>query len=267
MDDQRITFCCNVCGFSNDLSTAAIHREMLNCVECGSCARFRGVVKAVQQFVFKDATRPLNIQPPIPNIRGIGMSDWRGYADEFSRICDFQNTYYHMEPFLDVTDAISSTNYTDLDFVVCSEVLEHVLGPVTNSLQNIFGMLKSGGILVLTVPSLEGYETIEHYPHLQSFEIVHTGGLYSIVNRRPDGAIEHYVNPAFHGGPGTVLEMRIFGEGDLLSMLRHVGFDEILDLPANDRECGYLWEGSVESPLWRGRRSKSHVLVCRKPSI
>ncbi len=192
------------------------------------------------------------------------MSDWPGYADEFARIFDFQNTYYHMEPFLDVTDATSAARYRDLDFVISSEVLEHVKAPVTKSLQNIFDMLKPGGVLVLTVPYLEGYEPIEHYPHLHEFEIVKTGTSYSVVNKRPDEAIEHLVNPRFHGGPGAVLEMRVFGEGDLFSMLRYVGFSEIHDLPPTDAEIGYFWEGGVESLLWRGRRTKSHVLVCRK---
>lgn len=265
MDTETILFACNICGSDNEISVSSAHREMLKCVTCGSNARFRGVVKAIQTFVLNDSSVPLKEHGRVSGINGIGMSDWPGYAQELERILDFQNTYYHTEPFLDVTDEVSCQKYRNLDFVISSEVLEHVGSPVTKSLEHIYNMLRPGGILVLTVPYLEGYETIEHYPHLNIFKITDTGGVFSIVNTRPDGAVEFHVNPKFHGGPGSVLEMRVFGEGDLLAMLRHTGFVEILDMPPTDRAIGYIWPLVVESDLSRGRRSKSHVLVCRKP--
>lgn len=266
IDEEILQFSCNICSTLNDVQFSKIHRELTPCRECNSNARFRGVVKAIQKYILSDSTVPLRQEGEHKSISGIGMSDSPSYAAELERIFNYQNTFYHTEPYLDVTDATSCSRYRDMDFIISSEVLEHVKAPVTAALKNIFNMLKPGGMLILTVPYLDGYETIEHYPHLDEFEIVKTGTSYSIVNKRPDGEVEHLVNPNFHGGPGSVLEMRVFGEGDLFSMLRHTGFTEIYDIPPIDREIGYFWEGIVETPLWRGRRAKAHVLACRKPS-
>jgi hypothetical protein len=201
---------------------------------------------------------------PNKSIRGIGMSDWPGYADHLSRIVSYQNTYYHTDPFLDVTSAESAAQYSDLDFVISSDVLEHVVAPVTGALRNIWGMLKENGVLILTVPYLEGYETIEHFPHLNDFKVVEEDGKYSLINNRADGEVEVHNHLVFHGGPGSTLELRIFGEGDLLNMLRYSGFSEVIDLEPKEPSFGYVWEAGVESQLARGRASKSHVLVCRK---
>jgi SAM-dependent methyltransferase len=263
--EDILQFRCNICSTVNEVRFSEIHRELTACSGCNSNARFRGVVKAIQRFILSDSVAPLRQEGEKKTISGIGMSDSLSYATELERIFNYRNTFYHMEPYLDVTNATSAASYRDLDFVISSEVLEHVRAPVTASLKNIFDILKPGGALILTVPYLEGYETIEHYPHLNEFEIVKTGTSYSVVNKRPDDAVEYLVNPRFHGGPGAVLEMRVFGEGDLFSMLRYVGFGEIHDLPPTDREIGYFWEGGIESHLWRGRRPKSHVLVCHKP--
>lgn len=263
VDLSMINFKCNICGTDNSLDPSKLHREALNCTNCGSCARFRGVVKAVQKFAFNDSEHPLQQEPARDEMKALGMSDWSGYANELARICGFINTYYHMDPFLDVTSEESSSIYRDLDFVISSEVLEHVKAPVSSAFANIYAMLKPGGYLFLTVPYLSGYETIEHFPHLDVFKIVKTGEKYSMVNTRPDGHVEHHDNLSFHGGPGSVLEMRVFGEGDLFSMLYHTGF-EVHDLEF-DKSIGYFWHELVETPLWRGRPAKAHVLACRKP--
>jgi hypothetical protein len=260
-----IRYTCNICGTNNaESNPLQIHRELLFCAHCGSNPRFRGVVNAFQKYVLDDTRLPLTLDPSDKNIRGIGMSDWSGYADHLARICSYQNTYYHTEPFLDVTKAESASNYTDLDFVISSDVLEHVVAPVTAALRNIWGMLKENGVLILTVPYLEGYETIEHFPHLNNFQILETDGKYSLVNNRADGEVEVHNNLVFHGGPGSTLELRIFGEGDLLGMLRYSGFSEVIDMTPTDSAIGYVWAAAVESQLARGRASKSHVLVCRK---
>jgi SAM-dependent methyltransferase len=194
---------------------------------------------------------------------GIGMSDWDVYAQEFSRIFKYTNTFFHSDPFLDITSNDSAAMYSDLDFVICSEVLEHVLPPVSAALQNIFGMLKPGGTLILSVPSLEGYETIEHYPHISEFSIINEGNEYVVLNTRPDGHSERHTHPIFHGGPGSVLEFRVFGEGDILSMLRHVGFS--VTRLEFDESIGYFWKLLCENALWRGRCQRSHILICDRP--
>jgi SAM-dependent methyltransferase len=264
--EESFDFTCNICGADNVARYAERHREGLPCGNCNSCARFRGIVKAVQTYVLQAGRgTPLASQAPMPLLRGIGMSDSDTYAAELARICDYSNTYYHTEPFLDITDERSSANYEGLDFVISSDVLEHVSAPVSNALSNIYSMLKNGGHFILSVPYLEGYETIEHFPHLAEYSIVKSGSDFILINYRADNLTEFHRNLTFHGGPGSVLEMRIFGEGDLVSMLRHVGFEEIRFLEPNDYAIGYSWDAHVESALARGRLNKSYILVCTRP--
>ena len=192
------------------------------------------------------------------------MSDAGCYATHLDRIFEYTNTFYHMEPHLDIADFESSCRYRDLDFVITSDVLEHVLGPVSKSLKHLFSMLKPEGKLILSVPFVEGYETIEHFPHLNKFDIVHVGGAYALVNQRADGLLEVHRNLSFHGGPGSVLEMRIFGEGDLVANLAAAGFRDIEMLIPEDDSIGYSWDDHVEHVLANGRRSKSYVMVCSR---
>lgn len=265
LQEDLIRFDCNICGTANSVPAREKHRELLHCEHCRSCARFRGIVKAVSEVVpALEGNAPLAVRAPMKHVRGIGMSDSDAYANELTRLFEYTNTYYHTEPFLDVTDRESAARYTNLDFVISSDVLEHVKAPVSEALRNVFLMLRPGGHLILTVPYLEGYETIEHFPHLHDFEIRKAGNDYVLINQRRNGSVEVHRDLSFHGGPGSVLEMRVFGEGDLLAMLRHVGFDNVRALVPDDMAAGYLWDDVVEGNAGH-RRNKSHVLICRRP--
>lgn len=260
-----VEFSCNICGQPNMVSASLRHRELLNCSNCGSCARFRGIVNALQQFVLgSDQRGPLASEIPRKDISGIGMSDSLGYAEHFERLFSYTNTYYHTEPFLDVSSAESATHYQNLDFVVSSDVLEHVEAPISSAFRNIWSMLKPKGWLILSVPYLEGYETIEHFPHLNEYSITKVGDDYALVNRRADGLVECHRNLSFHGGPGSVLELRVFGEGDLLAMLRYAGFGIVHTLKPDRTDIGYSWDDHVENLMARGRKNKSHILACQK---
>jgi SAM-dependent methyltransferase len=258
-----VRFTCNICGHENDDPAVIIHRELLPCAACGSNPRFRGVIHAFQKYVCGATNVPLNRMSPRPELSGIGMSDWGRYATELERIANYRNTFYHQEPYLDITDAGSAAQYQNLDFLISSDVLEHVHRPVFNSIRNIRAMLKPGGSLILSVPYLEGYDSFEHYPHLKEYRIVEVAGTWVVVNKRADGQVELHERPIFHGGDGSVLELRVFGEGELLAMLRDAGFSEIIDLKPEIEEIGYIWQHSVELEIRQGRRSKSHVLLCR----
>lgn len=257
-------FRCNICGLKNNDPAAIIHRELLRCTDCGSTPRFRGIAHAFQMYVCGDTSVPLDQMASRPELHGIGMSDWDRYASVLDRIASYQNTYYHQEPSLDITDAESAAQYRNLDFVISSDVLEHVHRPVIDSFRNISDMLRPGGWLILSVPYLEGYETLEHYPHLHDYKIVELSGTYVVVNKRVDELVELHERPVFHGGEGNVLELRVFGEGELFATLRSAGFAEIVDLKPTMDEIGYVWFPNVEDQLWQGRTSKSHVLLCRK---
>jgi hypothetical protein len=235
---------------------------MLICTQCGSSARVRGIVYAVQRYVLRDTETPLREAAQQKRFRGVGMSDWVGYASELERIFDYTNTFYHQEPSLDVTNLESVRKYRDLNFVVSSDVLEHIVAPVSEALKNIRGMIRDDGLLILTAPYVEGYESIEHFPHLHDFKIVSTDGGYVLENKTANGVEERFEHLVFHGGPGSTLEMRMFGEGDLLNLLEHAGFKcEIME--PKIESIGYVWDDCVENLLYGNRRTKGYVLLCR----
>jgi SAM-dependent methyltransferase len=269
-----VRFKCNICGAANSIGDPLMkHRELLNCVNCGSSARFRGVVYAVQTEVLGGPQGAVfQTMGERKDISGIGLSDSDIYGYELARVFSYTNTFYHMEPTLDIMSKESVANYYPVDFVICSDVLEHVPPPAITAFQNLRRLVRKDGVLILTVPYLEGYESIEHYPHLYKWKTVEVGdGIYAVVNLRrgepgrPDRVphIECFSRPEYHGGPGETLEMRLFGEGDLRARLAYAGFLSVESIEPNISEIGYLWDYHVERPDFHGRRAKSCVMVCR----
>jgi SAM-dependent methyltransferase len=269
-----VEFRCNLCGAHNSSGNPLMkHRELLNCVACQSSARFRGIVHAIQRELLGNQPGAV-FRSTIErrDITGIGFSDSDIYGAELARIFSYTNTFYHTDPLLDIMKAESVANYQPVDFVVCSDVLEHVPPPAITAFNNLRRLVRPDGVLILTVPYLEGYETIEHYPHLYKWKTVELGdGHHAVVNlrrgdiSRPDRVpyIECFPRPEYHGGPGEILEMRLFGEGDLCARLAYAGFLSVEAIEANLPEIGYVWDYNVERPEFHGRRAKSCVMVCR----
>ncbi len=46
-------------------------------------------------------------------------------------------------------------------------------------------------------------------------------------NRTTDGRTQEYSDLTFHGGPGTVIEMRLFGKESLLKDVHNAGFESV----------------------------------------
>jgi hypothetical protein len=114
------------------------------------------------------------------------------------------------------------------------------------------------------VPYLEGYETIEHFSHLGEWSIKQDDRGFFVENRRVGASsTERYDNLLFHGGPGQVLEMRVYGEGDLLARLAYVGFRDVQTIEPNRADIGVVWGPTIEHAFWRGRGGKGYVMVCR----
>src|SRR5580765_1964750 len=142
-------FICNVCALPNLMSRDKADRDVASCIFCKSTRRFRGVVAALSQCLLN---RQL-VLPRFPknkNIRGMGLSDWHGYALRLARKFSYTNTYYHAEPRMDITNAPAALT-ASLDFLISSDVFEHIVSPVSVAFDNSFKMLKPGGVLVLTV--------------------------------------------------------------------------------------------------------------------
>ena len=232
---HQVAFVCNICGAPARAPRRDIGRETRSCSGCGSTVRFRSVIYLLSTALFG---RPLDL-PDFPadrRIRGIGLSDWPGYAGPLAQRLDYQNTYLHTAPLLDITCPPAERAGT-LDFLISSDVFEHVPDSASRAFDGAFALLKPGGWLVLTVPYTPG-RTIEHYPGLQAFTVARVGERHCLAWQGADGTLAIDPAPVFHGGPGQTLEMRVFGEQDLLSHLRDAGFAEVEILRDPVPACG-----------------------------
>lgn len=219
-----VDFRCNICGAKNREPLSRLDRESASCTTCGSTVRMRAVMAHLSIALFGEVL-PLESMPKSRSLRGIGLSDWVGYAERLAKHLDYTNTYYHQEPRLDIT-AVPDALLGQLDFVISTDVFEHVARPVERAFDGARSLLKPGGVLILTVPyALEFDHTLEHFPELHDWSLVDQGdGRFELHDRRPDGVVQRYDQLIFHGGPGTTLEFRLFSRTSLLKHLEQAGF-------------------------------------------
>jgi SAM-dependent methyltransferase len=197
--------------------------------------------------------------PRVRSIRGLGTSDPDQYALPLAEKFDYRNTHFTRQPFLDLTNP-PEQEYGTHDFLVSSEVFEHVLPPASNVFANVYRLLKSCGVLVFTVPySLEA-SMREHYPGLREFGFAQIGERVVLVNRTSDGAIQVFEDPVFHfSAEGPALEVREFNETALRTLLADAGFAEIRIYSEDCRLFGILHSESWALPIAarKGPRSLS----------
>ena len=223
---KSVQFTCNLCG---EPVTAPLEhvrgRETLSCLICGSTLRKRSIILVLSQRLFD---RPLTLPefPHKPQTTGMGMTDCPSYAMKLSQVFDYTNTFLHREPRLDIT-SIPNDWKNHFDFIVSSDVFEHVPPPVECSFQNTFQLLKPGGVLILTVPYKKHGSTEEHFPDLYDYQIEKREGTYVLMNTTRHGEYQEFTDLCFHGGPGSTLEMRVFSEQHLESLLLQAGFEDI----------------------------------------
>jgi SAM-dependent methyltransferase len=159
-ESDSLSFRCNICG----------HR----CVAKGqtSTGKFNPARAADQHcagdplFMYSMELfgESLSIQdfPASPHITGIGMSDWDGYAIQLSGKLNYRNTYYHQEPKLDITRSDPSLEGA-FDFIISSDVFEHVPPPISKAFENTRKLLKPDGVLIFSVPYSKDEKTVEHF--------------------------------------------------------------------------------------------------------
>jgi len=246
---RTVRFRCNVCGSPAKCDLFEMGRETSTCPACRSTVRMRSIVHLVSMAVFGKSIA-LPDFPSRPDIRGIGLSDWDEYARRLASRVNYTNTFYHQEPLLDIT-AVPDTMAGTCDFVISTDVFEHVTPPVARAFEGALKLLKPGGTLVLTVPFMtEQSETREHFPNLHRFEVLGEGaGPFKLVNTRVDGVVESFDNPVFHGGPGETLEMREFAKDSLRLELERAGFTEIRFADEPVREFGIYWRYPWSIPV------------------
>ncbi|MBD0330085.1 MAG: methyltransferase domain-containing protein [Thermoleophilia bacterium] len=154
------------------------------------------------------------------------MSDWEGYAVRLRERFDYVNTFYHQEPRLDICD-IEPRLEGRYDFVITSEVFEHVPPPVSTAFVNLRRLLSPGGVAVVTVPYGLQDETVEHFPDLHDYELVTEEGRTVLRSVTRSGEVRIFHDLVFHGGPGETLEMRRFSERGLVSEFERAGFVDV----------------------------------------
>jgi SAM-dependent methyltransferase len=247
---ERIDFLCNVCGRRNPGTPLHVvqDREGQSCAFCHSSLRMRSLVHALAAALF-GSPRVLPAFPSDKSIRGLGMSDWEGYAQLLAQRLDYVNTFYHAEPRLDIAN-VPAELLGRHDFLISSDVFEHIPPrDLDRAFENSRRLLRPGGAFIFTVPFVKEGETVEHFPRLNDFHIVEEGGRRVLRNRTVDGEEETFDQLVFHGGEGMTLEMRMFSQPDLLRRLERAGFSSAAVRIDHAPQFGIMWPIDYAVPI------------------
>jgi len=243
----QLRYTCNICGKPAEVHLESIHREIPSCSNCGSTKRFRAIVHLLSIELFGESI-PLQDFPERPEICGIGMSDWSGYSQILAKKLNYTNTFYDQEPILDITD-IESHQANSLDFLISSDVYEHVVPQVSVAFANAYTLLKTGGVFIFTAPYKKIGITEEFYPNLYDFNIVEEDSGYVLYNTTRDGNKEVFTDLTFHGGPGVTLAMRMFSEFSLYEEFNKAGFRKIRIAREPCFRHGIFWNRVTDLPF------------------
>jgi SAM-dependent methyltransferase len=252
-----MSFICNITGQTFDLNDDEKDRELAS--RYGYNSRFRAICYVFCK-IFYGECKILNSLQDNKNLKGIGMSD-SGWANIFEKKFNYINTFYHKEPYLDIYNKEHIKNYNDLDFIISSDVFEHVdpFPSLQYAFNNLYKMLKCGGSIIFSVPYTHG-EHKEHFPNLYNYNIQKENDKYILHNTTIDNKIEIFDNLCFHGGPGHVLEMRVFCKNSITSFLENAGFIDITFYNINDdmKKFGIFWSKNDDND-W------SLIISAKKP--
>jgi hypothetical protein len=78
--------------------------------------------------------------PFVKSLHGLGTSDDSSYAFHLTEKLDYRNTFYDREPRFDIANP-PADEFGKYDFLISSEVFEHVPPPVEAAFCNAFRML------------------------------------------------------------------------------------------------------------------------------
>lgn len=223
--EAAIEFRCNICGRENRQPLARMDREVGSCDGCQSTVRTRAVAQMIAREMF-GLDMPVTDFPVLKQVRGMGISDSPDYAGRLAEKFTYRNTYYHKEPRFDILN-VPDSEWGSYDFVIASEVFEHVAAAPNVPFEHAFRLLKPGGLFFFTVPYTLAETTTEHFPELNDYRIVEFGGRYVMINRTRDGRIQIFEDLVFHGGGGETLELRVFTEKDLRKLMLEAGFTAV----------------------------------------
>jgi len=246
-DTTAVAFQCNLCGAANRVARDDFDRERPTCTACGSSVRFRAIVRlVVRELTGRDCALP--DLPRAKQLRGLGLSDSDAYADPFAAKFDYVNTYFHAEPPLDIANA-DIARYGGRDFIVASDVFEHVAPPVARAFAGARALLNDGGKLIFTAPFTLESDTVEHFPDLHDWSILESRGRWRLVNKTIDGRTTTHENLVFHGGLGTTLEMRLFSQAALVREFERAGFSRVRIAAESCLPFGIHWPMPWSVPI------------------
>lgn len=224
--EKYLRFSCNICGKESVSPLSVIkHREAQSCYHCGSNRRFRTIIAALSNELLGEII-PLPDFKESKQIFGIGLSDSDIYANPLSRIFSYENMYYHKNPRLDIT-TISKYFHNTADFIIASDVFEHIPPPIDIAFVNLHKILKNGGVCVFSVPYKNQGTTEEHFGELFDYKIITKKGKKVLINKTLQGDVQNFEKLRFHGGPGATLEMRLFSKPSLIKNIKKAGFTNI----------------------------------------
>jgi SAM-dependent methyltransferase len=244
---EKVYFRCNICGGACAAPMSGLSRETSSCRRCGSTVRMRTIVHLLTAELFGRSIALPNL-PLRRDVAGIGLSDTPAYADRLAQKLGYTNTFFHCEPRLDI-GAASIQLSARYDFIIASDVFEHVAPPVSRAFANARRLLKPHGVFIFSVPYTLEPETREHFPELHDYKLVESGGAWRLENRTVDGRAQVYTDLVFHGGPGSTLEMRLFSRSGLIREFAEAGFAgvRIADEPHLDH--GIVWPEPWSVPM------------------
>ncbi len=246
--DSPISFRCNICGQTSTAPLALVsNREGQSCGHCHSSLRMRALMRVLSlELLGRELALPEF--PEDKRLSGLGMSDWAGYAQTLAEKFDYLNTFYHQAPRLDIT-RIAPEQENRHDFLISTDVFEHVPPPVSVAFENARRLLKPGGLFLFTVPYKKDGDTEEHFPELYDYRLEETGERARLINLTRDGREQVFEQLVFHGGGGFTLEMRLFSESGLLRELERAGFEHIKIHRENQPAFGIMWPMDWALPI------------------
>lgn len=240
-------FVCNLCATTNRVPPDQLARETPSCAQCGSTVRFR----AIAWLVVRELLGIDEVLPRIPlrrDLVGLGLSDVTPYAKPLAERFTYTNTFYHANPRLDIV-SIPEELAGRQDFVIASDVFEHVPPPVSRAFHGARRLLRPDGVLILTVPFSLDPATVEHFPDLHDYRIVGSAEDRRLHNVTREGRVQTFDQLVFHGGDGATLEMRVFSRLGLERELREAGFTRIRFADEAFPRFGIAWPVPFGVPI------------------
>jgi len=231
---------CGICAGKYTIDTKGSYREGALCPHCGSSGRSQSIAYALTHYVFSQEVALNNLEKQ-KSLKIVGLSDGPAYANTLAKKCDYTNTYYHRDPFLDITKP-DSYYLGKYDALISADVFEHVLAAPSHAFKGAYDVLKPGGHLILTVPFINAGPHKEHYPGLMNYTPEQRAdGSWLAHLEYAGGRKETDEKPCFHGGPGKTLEVRLFNRDRIEEELAWAGFETVIVHVDNMPERGMNW--------------------------